>query len=167
MIKLAIVILSFAISGVTVNAESSRDEQAYSPVILSDLTLVELSAVSPGERIAILNGKAIVKKQKERAASALASTSGRNPLVVIQDPQTGRYGISDGGIIVRVHVARDLADIASDYGLNVKHAYSALPMGVLLPSDITKAPAYISALREDARVASADLDANYYDKKAQ
>ena len=59
MIKLAIVILSIAISGVTVNAESLRDEARYSPVILSDLTLVELSTVPLGGRLAILNGKAI------------------------------------------------------------------------------------------------------------
>ena len=167
MIKLAIVILSIAISGVTVNAESLKDEARYSPVILSDLTLVELSTVSLGDRIAILNGKAIVKRKRDVAASALASTSGARSFVVIQDPQTGRYGISDGGIIVRVHVARDLVDVASDYGLDVKHTYNALPMGVLLPPVIAQATTYISDLREDARVASADLDTNYYNIKAQ
>jgi hypothetical protein len=82
-------------------------------------------------------------------------------LRVVQDPITEDYGTTDGGILVHLHSADTLDGLAADYGLTVHHAFSAVPMGVLKAKSIEAASAYISTLRDDSRVISAELDVNY------
>ena len=82
-------------------------------------------------------------------------------LRVVQDPVTADYGTTDGGILVHLHSTDTLEVLASDYALTVHHAFSAVPMGVLKAESIEAAPAYISTLRDDPRVISAELDVNY------
>jgi hypothetical protein len=55
--------------------------------------------------------------------------------------------------------------IAADYGLDLKHEFSALPMGELLPKNINAAASVLTSLRADSRIISADLDVNFYDAK--
>ncbi len=162
MIKLASLVTMILLCSTSLG-QFLGSEVERSPTIASDLMVLDASQVAESDRVAVIGNKAIVNKSTTaKYASALAVAAS---LLVVQDSASGKYGTSDGGIIVRFSEGENLADIASDHGLTIKHEFSALPMGVLMPSDIDAAAFYLSSLRADSRIVTADLDVNYYDAK--
>jgi hypothetical protein len=155
--------LLLIISSLLVFAEFIEPVQDRSPKIDLNLTAIDASVVPEADRLALLGDVAVIDKSVEGKYSRPAS-SGLS-LLVVRDPMTGKYGTSDGGIIVRTRDGESLTAIAADYGLDLKHQFSALPMGVLIPTNISTAASYLNSLRADSRIISADLDVNFYDAK--
>ena len=155
--------LSLIISSLLVFAEFIEPLEDRSPVIDLNLTITDASAVAEIDRVALLGGVAVINKSVEGKYSRAASTG--SSLLVVRDPITGKYGTSDGGIIIGTREGESLSAIAADYGLDLKHEFSALPMGVLLPKNISAAASVLTSLRADSRIISADLDVNFYDAK--
>tara|TARA_B100001989_G_scaffold240889_1_gene206336 strand:- start:293 stop:784 length:492 start_codon:yes stop_codon:yes gene_type:complete len=137
----------------------SFEERAL--VVEPSLSVVDVNSVAVLDRLATLGNLAVVRKDVERDTFDTASLG--SSLLVVRDPRSGRYGTSDGSIIIRTVAGISLNDLAFEYGLAVKHSYSELPMGVLSPSDSDSVWSYLSALRMDSRVIFADLDVNFYD----
>ena len=96
----------------------------------------------------------------------MGALSSAPALLVVQDPTNGKYGTTDGGIIISFEAEQNLSVIASDHGLDIKHGFSAVPKGVLMPSNGADIASYLESLRADSRVISADLDVNFYDLRA-
>ena len=134
-----------------------------SPSVAQNLTVLDASVVSDEDRLALLDNRAVVNKSV--VINYPASASIGTVLLVVQDSMSGKYGTTDGGIIVQIQEGQSLSAVASDYGMDIKHEFSALPMGVLMPSNINAAASYLSSLRADSRIVTADLDVNYYDNK--
>ena len=139
--------------------------QSESLVISSKLTLLPASFVFQQDQIALLGDHAVLTKTAAREYATEQIDSGPQ-LLVVEDASTGRLGTSDGGIVVMLYSASSLDGLAADYGLTVKHAFTAQPAAVLNPSDIEIADTYVTKLREDYRVVSAELDANFYQEQA-
>jgi hypothetical protein len=85
---------------------------------------------------------------------------------VVENVRTGRLGTTDGGIVVRVYSPSSLDGLSADYGLTVKHAFTAQPAAVLVPKAPEFADTYVAKLREDYRVVSAELNVNFYQEQA-
>ena len=156
MLKILAVVIVFACS-IAIAVGGSDDD---GPTISAELTVLPLAMVAEKDRVAVLGDKAVVTKAAAAKYNRAQSVS-ESTLRVVQDPVTEDYGITDGGILVHLHSADTLEGLAADYGLTVHHAFSAVPMGVLKAESIEAAPAYISTLRDDPRVISAELDVNY------
>lgn len=138
-------------------------ERTLHPTVMTELAIVSVADTEESNRIAVLGDKAVVKRGVSVKRASAASGSG---LLVIQHPTSGRYGTTDGGILVFLHTASDLQGLAADYGLKVKDALSVAPVGVLIPVDIKTSISFLEPLRSDPRVIDAQIDANYYDKSA-
>lgn len=156
--------LLMIISSFLVFAEYIDPFEDRSPAIDLNLTVLDASVVAQADRLALLGDVAVIDKSGEGKYSRPASTG--SSLLVVRDPMTGKYGTSDGGIIIRTRESESLLAIAADYGLDLKHEFSALPMGVLMPKNISAAASVLTALRADSRIISADLDVNFYDARA-
>lgn len=139
--------------------------QDESPVISSELTLLPASIVLQQDRIALLGDHAVLTKTAARAYAAEQIGSSEQ-LLVVEDASSGRLGTSDGGIVVMLHSASSLDGLAADYGLTVQHIFTAQPAAVLSPDDIEIADTYVTQLREDDRVVSAELNVNFYQEQA-
>ena len=133
--------------------------------IATDLALVPASLVSDAERLATLGDKAVVTSESASNYESPSKVLGERILVVLNS-RTGLLGTTDGGIVVRLHSSASLDGLSADYGLTVKHAFTAQPAAVLLPEDPEVADAYVAKLREDDRVVSAELNVNFYQEKA-
>ena len=133
--------------------------------IATDLALVPASLVSDAERLATLGDKAVVTKESASNYESPSKVWGERVLVV-ENSRTGRLGTTDGGIVVRLHSSASLDGLSADYGLTVKHAFTAQPAAVLLPKDPEVADTYVAKLREDSRVVSAELNVNFYQEQA-
>lgn len=156
--------LLMIISSFLVFAEYIDPFEDRSPAIDLNLTVLDASVVAQADRLALLGDVAVIDKSGEGKYSRPASTG--SSLLVVRDPMTGKYGTSDGGIIIRTRESESLLAIAADYGLDLKHEFSALPMGVLMPKNISAAASVLTALRADSRIISAHLDVNFYDARA-
>jgi hypothetical protein len=156
--------LLLIISSFLVFAEYMDPFEDRSPAIDPNLTVLDASVVAQADRLALLGDVAVIDKSVEGKYSRPASTG--SSLLVVRDPMTGKYGTSDGGIIIRTRESESLSAIAADYGLDLKHEFSALPMGVLMPKNISAAASILTTLRADSRILSADLDVNFYDARA-
>ena len=156
--------LLLIISSFLVFAEYMDPFEDRSPAIDPNLTVLNASVVAQADRLALLGDVAVIDKSVEGKYSRPASTG--SSLLVVRDPMTGKYGTSDGGIIIRTRESESLSAIAADYGLDLKHEFSALPMGVLMPKNISAAASVLTTLRADSRILSADLDVNFYDARA-
>ena len=156
--------LLLIISSFLVFAEYMDPFEDRSPAIDPNLTVLDASVVAQADRLALLGDVAVIDKSVEGKYSRPASTG--SSLLVVRDPMTGKYGTSDGGIIIRTRESESLSAIAADYGLDLKHEFSALPMGVLMPKNISAAASVLTTLRADSRILSADLDVNFYDARA-
>ena len=162
MFRLVVVVTMLLFSGSSVGQFLGSEEER-SPTIASDLMVLEASQVAELDRIAVIGNVAVVKKTvSSKYVGALSSAP---ILLVVRDPTSGKYGTTDGGIIIIFEAEQNLSAIASDHGLGIKHRFSALPMGVLMPSNTGAAASYLSSLRADPRIVTADLDVNYYDNK--
>jgi hypothetical protein len=162
MIRL-LTVLAFSFNGLAFG-EFRGSLADRSPTVAPDLIVLEASQVAESDRIAVIGNKAVINKSaSSKYASALAFAPS---LFVVQDPITGKYGTSDGGIVIRFSEGENLAAIAADYGMDIKHEFSALPMGVLMPFNTGAAASYLSSLRADFRVVTADLDVNFNDLRA-
>ena len=135
------------------------------PRIATELTLVPASLVPEADRLASLGDKAVVAKRSARNYVFPSTVSGERMLVV-ENSRTGRLGTTDGGIVVRLYSSASLDGLSADYGLTVKHAFTAQPAAVLLPKDPEVADTYVAKLREDSRVVSAELNVNFYQEQA-
>jgi len=134
--------------------------RTLNPIVMSDLAVVSLSDAEKSARVAVLGDKAVVAK----GVGVTRASAGRDvELLVIQHPSNGRYGTSDGGILVFLHAAGDLEGLAADYGLNIKDSLSSAPIGILHPADIETSVSFLEPLRSDPRVVAAQLDTNYYE----
>jgi hypothetical protein len=133
--------------------------------IATDLALVPASLVSDAERLATLGDKAVVTNESASNYESPSKVWGERVLVV-ENSRTGRLGTTDGGIVVRLHSSASLDGLSADYGLTVKHAFTAQPAAVLLPKDPEVADTYVTKLREDSRVVSAELNVNFYQEQA-
>lgn len=133
--------------------------------IATDLALVPASLVSDAERLATLGDKAVVTNESASNYESPSKVLGERILVVLNS-RTGLLGTTDGGIVVRLHSSASLDGLSADYGLTVKHAFTAQPAAVLIPEDPEVADAYVAKLREDDRVVSAELNVNFYQEKA-
>jgi len=155
--------LLLIISSILVYAEFTGSIEDRSPEIDFNLTVLDASAVAEADSLALLGDVAVIDKSVE--GKYLRASSTGSSLLVVRDPMTGKYGTSDGGIIIRTRESESLSAIAADYGLDLKHEFSALPMGVLMPKNISAAASVLTSLRADSRIISADLDVNFYDAK--
>ena len=155
--------LLLIISSLLVFAEFIEPVRDRSPKIDLNLTVIDASVVPEADRLALLGDVAVIDKSVEGKYLRAASTG--SSFLVVRDPMTGKYGTSDGGIIIGTREGESLSAIAADYGLDLKHEFSALPMGVLLPKNISAAASVLTSLRADSRIISADLDVNFYDAK--
>ena len=133
--------------------------------IATDLALVPASLVSDAERLATLGDKAVVTNESASNYESPSKVWGERVLVV-ENSRTGRLGTTDGGIGVRLYSSASLDGLSADYGLTVKHAFTAQPAAVLLPKDPEVADTYVAKLREDSRVVSAELNVNFYQEQA-
>jgi|GEM_PF-6726671 hypothetical protein len=133
--------------------------------IATDLALVPASLVSDAERLATLGDKAVVTNESASNYESPSKVWGERVLVV-ENSRTGRLGTTDGGIVVRLYSSASLDGLSADYGLTVKHAFTAQPAAVLLPKDPEVADTYVAKLREDSRVVSAELNVNFYQEQA-
>jgi hypothetical protein len=133
--------------------------------IATDLALVPASLVSDAERLATLGDKAVVTNESASNYESPSRVWGER-ILVVENSRTGRLGTTDGGIVVRLHSSTSLDGLSADYGLTVKHAFTAQPAAVLLPEDPEVADAYVAKLREDDRVVSAELNVNFYQEQA-
>ena len=162
MVRLTLLVTVILLSGTSLGQFLGSEEER-SPTIASDLMVLDASQVAELDRIAVIGNVAVIKKgMSSKYVGALSSAP---VLLVVRDPSSGKYGTTDGGIIISFEAEQNLSAIASDHGLNIKHEFSALPMGVLMSSDINAAGSYLSSLRADPRIVTADLDVNYYDNK--
>ena len=134
------------------------------PVIEQNLVVMSSSAVLKTDRLAELGKLAVI--EKSAASRYGASASANQGLLVVRNPMTGEYGTSDGGVIVRVQDRDQLKDVARDYGLIVKHVFSAAPMGILMSINRTAVMSHLEMLNEDPRVLFAELNVNFYNQKA-
>ena len=157
-------ILHFLIFGSLALAESHGSIEVRQPVIKQNLVVLNAALVAESDRLALLGDLAVIDKTAAGGFEVSASKS--RGLLVVRDPMTGKYGTSDGGIIIRTREGKSLSAIAADYGLDLKHEFSALPMGVLMPKNISAAASVLTTLRADSRILSADLDVNFYDARA-
>lgn len=133
--------------------------------IATDLALVPASLVSDAERLATLGDKAVVTNESASNYESPSKVWGE-PVLVVENSRTGRLGTTDGGIVVRLYSSASLDGLSADYGLTVKHAFTAQPAAVLLPKDPEVADTYVAKLREDSRVVSAELNVNFYQEQA-
>jgi hypothetical protein len=159
-----LLLLLLIISSILVYAEFTGSIEDRSPEIDLNLTVLDASVVAEADSLALLGDVAVIDKSVKGKYLIAASTS--SSLLVVRDPMTGKYGTSDGGIITRTREGESLSAIAADYGLDLKHEFSALPMGVLMPKNISAAASVLTTLRADSRILSADLDVNFYDARA-
>lgn len=140
-------------------------EGQEAPRIATELTLVPASLVPEADRLASLGDKAVVAKRSARNYVFPSTVSGER-ILVVENSRTGRLGTTDGGIVVRLYSSASLDGLSADYGLTVKHAFTAQPAAVLLPKDPEVADTYVAKLREDSRVVSAELNVNFYQEQA-
>jgi hypothetical protein len=133
--------------------------------IATDLALVPASLVSDAERLATLGDKAVVTNESASNYESPSRVWGER-ILVVENSRTGRLGTTDGGIVVRLYSSASLDGLSADYGLTVKHAFTAQPAAVLLPKDPEVADTYVAKLREDSRVVSAELNVNFYQEQA-
>ena len=133
--------------------------------IATDLALVPASLVSDAERLATLGDKAVVTNESASNYESPSRVWGER-ILVVENSRTGRLGTTDGGIVVRLYSSASLDGLSADYGLTVKHAFTAQPAAVLLPKDPEVADTYVAKLREDSRVVSAKLNVNFYQEQA-
>ena len=159
-----ILTLYFLIFGSLALAESHGFIEVREPVIKQNLVVLNAALVAESDRLALLGDLAVI--DKTAAGGFAVSASKSRGLLVVRDPMTGKYGTSDGGIIIRTREGESLSAIAADYGLDLKHEFSALPMGVLMPKNISAAASILTTLKADSRILSADLDVNFYDARA-
>ena len=159
-----ILTLYFLIFGSLALAESHGSIEVREPVIEQNLVVLNAALVAESDRLALLGDLAVI--DKTAAGGFAVSASKSRGLLVVRDPMTGKYGTSDGGIIIRTREGESLSAIAADYGLALKHEFSALPMGVLMPKNINAAASILITLKADSRILSADLDVNFYDARA-
>ena len=117
MVRLTLLVTVILLSGTSLG-QFLGSEVERSPTIASDLVVLDASEVAESDRVAVIGSKAIVNKSTTaKYATAIAFAAS---LLVVQDPASGKYGTSDGGIIVRFSEGENLADIASDHGLDIK-----------------------------------------------
>ena len=164
MFKLVLLVMVILLSGTSLG-QLLGGEVERSPTIELDLMVLDASQVAELDRIAVIGNVAVIKKSvSSKYVGALSSAP---TLLVVRDPASGKYGTTDGGIIISFEPEQNLKTIASDYGLVIKHRFSAVSKGVLIPSNSTDIASYLRSLRADSRVISADLDVNFYDLRAQ
>ncbi len=157
-IILPLLILSYSANALSQGLELFKERAL---VVEPSLSVVDAKSVAALDRVATLGNLAVVRRDDERDTFDTASSG--ISLLVVRDPRSGRYGTSDGSIIIRTVEGISLYDLASGHGLAVKHSYSELPMGVLSPPAPDSVSLYLRALRTDSRVIFADLDVNFYD----
>jgi hypothetical protein len=138
--------------------------RADSPTIVAEMTLLPVSVVLNQDRIALLGDHAVVTKAVAQTYMSPQRPFGEQ-LLVVENPINGRFGTTDGGIVVRLHSAGSLDGLAADYGLTVKHVFTAQPVGVVAPEVRETADAYVTRLRDDYRVVSAELNVNFYQEQ--
>ena len=164
MFKLVLLVMVILLSGTSLG-QFLGGEVDGSPTIELDLMVLDASQVAELDRIAVIGNVAVIKKSfSSKYVGALSSAS---TLLVVRDPASGKYGTTDGGMIISFEPEQNLTTIASDHGLVIKHRFSAVPKGVLISPNSNDIASYLRSLRADSRVISADLDVNFYDLRAQ
>ncbi len=139
--------------------------QDHSPVIASELTVLPASTVLQRDRVALLGEHAVLTKAAARTYAS-EQIDAKDRLFVVAEPSSGRLGTTDGGMIVVLYSPASLDGLAADYGLTVKHVFSAQPAAVLISKDKAAVNTFVAKLRDDDRVVSAELNVNYYQEQA-
>ena len=164
MVKIVLLVIMILLSGASLG-QFLGGEVERSPTIELDLMALDVSQVAELDRIAVIGNVAVIKKSV--SSKYVVALSSAPALLVVRDPASGKYGTTDGGMIISFEPEQNLTTIALDHGLDIKHRFSAVPKGVLISSNSTDVASYLKALRADSRVISADLDVNFYDLRAQ
>ena len=164
MFKLVLLVMVILLSGTSLG-QFLGGEVERSPTIELDLMVLDASQVAKLDRIAVIGNVAVIKKSV--SSKYVVALSSAPTLLVVRDPASGKYGTTDGGMIISFEPEQNLKTIALDHGLLIKHRFSAVPKGVLISSNSADVASYLKALRADSRVISADLDVNFYDLRAQ
>lgn len=162
MKTLVLVLTLFGCSSVLASMLSTV--RALNPKLVSDVALINADIAKESDVITLLGDNAVVPKESIAKAASAPRLAG---LLVIQDANNGQYGTTDGGILVFLNNRSDLEGLAADYGLYVKHSFSAAPIGILSPVDITTSLSFLKPLRSDPRVVDAQIDANFYESEAK
>ncbi len=161
MILNLLLIISSAM-GLSTNQEPNRNSL---PEIMGSLRLVKASNLIGSNYVAALGDGVVVTEKMFNTFNLEEVKSFRGyRLMVVFNTETGQFGASDGGIIVRLEPKVAIEDIAVDHGMTVLHTFGAVPMGVLMPHLREETISKILTMRDDPRVGSVVLDVNYYDK---
>ncbi|MDA8954130.1 hypothetical protein N9H90_10270 [Pseudomonadales bacterium] len=132
------------------------------------LIILDITNTIASERIAVLGDKAVVKKSVlAQRMSALENYSRTQNTYVIRRSSDNRLGTTDGAVLIYLHSGVSLSAVAIEFGLTIKHEFSALNGGLLMPSSVNSTDQIIARLLLDSRVRSAELNANYYLVEAQ
>ena len=135
---------------------------------VEDKVLVDPASVS-GESILARVGDLVVVNQEDAPedAAAMADSTQRSmapPRFLIQDAM-GRYGTTDGMLLVKVVELRDLDDVALDYNLDLAQRYEPVSVGLFRVSDVSAIAQKIAALRADSRTVYVTVNTTFYDVK--
>jgi hypothetical protein len=158
--KIVLTVLSLFLSSALVAEIVQSQKQNIE--ILPEAYLVDVSEFPEVEFVAVLGEKGVLLEGSDISSASIAGAADRKRLV-IRDVRTGKYGTTDGSVIVSLANFADLERLVADYGLTIVHRFELLSRVVVRPDSIFIAGAVSRTLLGDARVLDAELNVDLYD----
>tara|TARA_E500000178_G_C16979221_1_gene734893 strand:- start:122 stop:628 length:507 start_codon:yes stop_codon:yes gene_type:complete len=144
---------------------SFAQDQAPRYELATDVVLARASQVPASSIGARLGDLAVVKRSALPTATTYGATisKGGKTLTLIRDSLSGRYGTTDGSLLVQWESTALLEAIAASHALSVDQVFTGMRVAQLRPSKGEYVISVMMQLEQDARVAKVSLNTNFYD----
>lgn len=142
---------------------SSVESSGENLVIVSDKVALRASNLPPGEAVEKDIGawSLLSKAQAAPLVQQMGAQAIGEPILVIQNTESGELGISDGTLLVFPHDMTDKNAIAFEYGLEIVKEFKHINMIQVRPANIGDALLIVETLNEDGRIEAAELNTNF------
>ena len=141
---------------------SSVESSGETLVIVSDKVALRASNLPSGEAVDKDIGawSLLSKAQAAPLVQQMGAQAKGEPILVIQNTESGELGISDGTLLVFPHDMTDKNAIAFEYGLEIVKEFKQINMIQVRPANIGDALLIVDTLNEDGRIEAAELNTN-------
>ena len=142
---------------------SSVESSAENLVIVSDKVALRASNLPPGEAVdKHIGGWSLLSKaQAAPLVQEMGAQAKGEPILVIQNTESGELGISDGTLLLFPHDMTDKNAIALEYGLEIVKEFNHINMIQVQPANIEDALLIVETLKHDGRIEAAELNTNF------
>tara|TARA_B100001093_G_scaffold156222_1_gene148869 strand:+ start:2078 stop:2527 length:450 start_codon:yes stop_codon:yes gene_type:complete len=142
---------------------SSVESSGENLVIVRDKVALRASNLPPGEAVDKDIGawSLLSKAQAAPLVQQMGAQAKGEPMLVIQNTESGELGISDGTLLLFPHDMTDKKAIAFEYGLEIVKEFKHINMIQVRPVNIGDALLIVETLNEDGRIEAAELNTNF------